>query len=70
VNPDVDGNSKTLNTGKYSENAENNNNLLKPKIILKSKFKLSGGPAFTLACEGGRFVPLPPVSYTTAKKHA
>jgi len=43
-----------------------NNNLLKAKTILKPKYKLSGSRFSHLACqEGGKFDPLPRVSYVT-----
>ena len=65
VNLDVDGYTKTLNHRKIIWKMQNNN-LLKAKTILKPKYKLSGSRFSHLACqEGGKFDPLPRVSYVT-----
>jgi len=58
---------------KSQENTQKNakNNLLKNKEPKKTKYKLSGGPVFTFglsSVKGGRFAPLPSVSYATGSK--
>jgi len=69
VNPD--GYNKTLNHRKILRKAQKIKNLLKIKRILKPKYKLSGGPVFTISLPGlgwGRLAPLPSVTYATGKK--
>jgi len=63
VNLDVDyGYTKTLN------HTQKIKNLLKTERILKPKYKLSGGPIFTISLPGReQFAPLPPVNYATGK---
>ena len=63
LNPDVDGYTKTLNHRKKVRKLQIYN-LLKTKKILKSKYRLSGGPFFTFSL-GGQFAPLPLVNYIT-----
>jgi len=48
VNPDVDGYTKTLNR-KIIRKAQKIKKLQKIKGILKPKYKLSGGPVFTIS---------------------
>ena len=61
LNPDVDGYTKTLNPRKILQKRKNNV-LLKTKIIVKPKYKLSGGLIFKFSLPGGwRFAPLSPV---------
>jgi len=50
VNPD--GYNKTLNHRKILRKAQKIKNLLKIKRILKPKYKLSGGPVFTISLPG------------------
>jgi len=47
---------------------QKNDNVLKTKRILKLKYrpKLNGDPVFAFSLPGGKFAPLPPVSYVTA----
>jgi len=68
VNLDEDGytKSKTLNHRKIIRKIQKNNNLLKTKTIIKPKYKLGGGSVFTFSLRrGGKFDPMPPVSYVT-----
>jgi len=51
VNPDTDGYIKPQITGKYPQKTQKNNNLLKPKRILKLKCELSGARFFHFACQ-------------------
>jgi len=58
VNKDLDGwlylNPK-ISTENTSKNAKKNDNLLKTKIILKFKYKPSGGLVFTFSLLVGQF---------------
>jgi len=65
VNPVVDGYTKTLNHQKIVRKYKKNSNPLKIKRVVKSKYKLSGGPVFTFSVPGGQFGSLPPASYVT-----
>jgi len=59
VNPDMDVcTTKTLNHRKILRKTQKK--LLKPKTILKPKYKLSWSPSFTytVACRRGLFTPL------------
>jgi len=56
-----------INHQKILRNMQINNNLLKSKIILTSKYKLSGSPIFTFNLPQGSICPsASPVSYATA----
>jgi len=67
VNLDVGGYIKTINHRNIIRKMQKNNNLLKTKTILKPKYKLSVGSVFTFNLpKGGKFDPLPPVSYVTS----
>jgi len=60
VNPEVNGQTKTLNHRKIIRKTYKNNNLLKTKRMLKPKYKLSGRPVFTFSLPGENFPTLPP----------
>jgi len=53
------------NTPKSFGKTQKSGNLLKIKRILIPTYQLSRGPVFNLACQGGRFAPLPFVSNAT-----
>jgi len=57
---------KTPNNQKILRKSQKINNLLKTKRIQNMKYKLMGRPVFHVACQVGRFFPLPAVSYATA----
>jgi len=59
VIPNVDDYTKIINHRKILRKTQKNN-LLKSKRILKPKYKLSGAKLLHLACQEGRFAPLPP----------
>ena len=60
VKSDADGYTKILNHRKIIRNTQKNNYILKTKIILKPKYRLSGGPVFIFSFPRRRFAPLPP----------
>ena len=57
---------KTLNNQKILRKTQISNNLLKTKRIPKWNISLWSGRCLNVACQVGRFSPLPPVSYATA----
>jgi len=59
VDLDADGYTEILNHRKILRKTQKNNNLLITKRILKPKYKPRGARCLHLACQGGRFAPLP-----------
>jgi len=60
MNPDVDGYTKTRNQRKTLRKIQKTTTYWKPKEYQTLKYKLSGGPVFTLSLPRVRFAPLSP----------
>jgi len=67
ANPVLNGNTKTRNHRKTLRKTQKQQSTETKSIV--PKYKLVGGPVFTVSLEGGRFAPLPPISYATGQVH-